>query len=187
MNTPNKLTLLRIALCPLFVLLLFCDFIPAHYFLSAVVFSGAALTDLFDGKIARKYGLVTDFGKFLDPIADKVLVFCAYIGFIELGFASSVAVILMMAREFMVTSMRLIAAEKGTVIAAGSMGKLKTAVTMVSIITTLVLAAVQEWGWFLFLPLTPISHILVWLAAILTVVSGVDYLWKNREQFLSDK
>jgi len=187
MNTPNKLTLLRIALCPVFVLFLFCEWIPAHYFLAAVVFSGAALTDLFDGKIARKYDLVTDFGKFLDPIADKVLVFCAYIGFVELGLASSVAVILMMTREFMVTSLRLIAAERGTVIAAGSLGKLKTAVTMVSIITTLVLAAVQQWGWFMFLPLGLCSNILVWLAAILTVVSGIDYLWQNRSQFLSDK
>ena len=187
MNTPNKLTVLRILLCPVFVLFLLWDGVPGHYLWAMLVFAAASLTDLLDGKIARKYGLVTDFGKFLDPRADKVLVFCALIAFIELGLASSVAVILMMAREFMVTSLRLVAAGKGTVIAAGSLGKLKTAMTMVSIVVTLALTAAQEMGFLLAVPVAAVSGALVWVAAALTVISGVDYLWQNRSQILLDK
>ena len=142
MNTPNKLTLLRIFLVPVFLLFFLCEGIPLHNVWALLVFALASATDAMDGHIARSRNLVTDFGKFLDPVADKVLVFAALIAFIDFGWASSVAVIIMIAREFLVSSLRMVAADNGTVIAAGKLGKLKTAVTMASIVVVLVLAAV---------------------------------------------
>ena len=183
MNTPNKLTLLRMALVPFFLIFLLCKGIPLHGLWALILFAAASATDALDGHIARSRNLVTDFGKFLDPVADKVLVFAALIAFIEMGLASSVAVVIMMAREFLVSSLRMVAAGKGTVIAAGKSGKLKTAVTMASIAAVLALMAIAEFGLFpADFPLALISNILVWVSAGITVVSGIEYLWVNRQQ-----
>ena len=184
MNLPNKLTLLRVILVPFFLLFLLVDAIPYHGLWALIVFAAASVTDALDVHIARSRNLITDFGKFLDPVADKVLVFAALIAFIELGLASSVAVVIMMAREFLVSSMRMVAASKGKVIAAGKSGKVKTAVTMVSIVVILLLLAISGFGVPAFpLPLTLISNILIWICAALTIYSGAEYLIQNREVF----
>ena len=184
MNLPNKLTLLRVILVPFFLLFLLVDAIPYHGLWALIVFAAASVTDALDGHIARSRNLITDFGKFLGPVADKVVVFAALIAFIELGLASSVAVVIMMAREFLVSSMRMVAASKGKVIAAGKSGKVKTAVTMVSIVVILLLLAISGFGVPAFpLPLTLISNILIWICAALTIYSGAEYLIQNREVF----
>lgn len=186
MNTPNKLTIIRIILAPVFLLFLLGDFIPWHYLWALIVFAVASGTDALDGHLARKHQLITNFGKFLDPLADKILVFSALIAFIDLGFANSVAVIIMMAREFLVTSLRLVASDNGTVIAASKLGKLKTAMTMAAIVVVLCLSAICEVSSFT-VDIALISNILVWVAAAITLLSGGEYLWKNRDQFRSDK
>lgn len=188
MNTPNKLTVLRMILVPFFLLFLLVERIPMHSVWALLVFAAASVTDAMDGHIARSRNLVTDFGKFLDPVADKVLVFSALIAFIELGCASSVAVVIMMAREFLVSSLRMVAAGNGTVIAAGKLGKLKTAVTMVSIVTILLLFATADAGILpITFPIPLVSQVLVWVSAAITVVSGAEYLWVNRAQFTASK
>lgn len=187
MNTPNKLTLLRILLVPVFLLFFLCEGIPLHSVWALVVFALASATDAMDGHIARSRNLITNFGKFLDPVADKVLVFAALVAFIDFGWASSVAVIIMIAREFLVSSLRMVAADNGTVIAAGKLGKLKTAVTMASIVAVLVLSAVMEFGLLAEFPIGTVSNILVWVSAAITVISGIEYLWNNRSQFNSSK
>ncbi len=188
MNTPNKLTLLRILLVPVFLLFFLCEWIPLHNVWALLVFALASATDAMDGHIARSRNLVTDFGKFLDPVADKVLVFAALVAFIGFGWASSVAVIIMIAREFLVSSLRMVAADNGTVIAAGKLGKLKTAMTMASVVVVLVLAAVMDSGLLAEdFPIGTISNVLVWVSAVMTVISGIEYLWKNRSQFNSSK
>ena len=187
MNTPNKLTLLRILLVPVFLLFFLCEGIPLHSLWALAVFGLASVTDAMDGHIARSRNLITNFGKFLDPVADKVLVFAALVAFIDFGWASSVAVVIMLAREFLVSSLRMVAADNGTVIAAGKLGKLKTAVTMASIVAVLVLSAAMEFGLLADFPIGMISNILVWVSAVITVISGAEYLWKNRAQFHSSK
>ena len=182
MNLPNKLTLLRIGLTPFFLFFLLCSCIPGAGFWALSIFIAASVTDALDGHIARSRGMVTDFGKFLDPVADKVLTFAALIAFVELGLASSAAVVLMMAREFLVSSLRMVAAGHGRVLAAGNSGKVKTAVTMVVIVFVLLLRAL---GGLLpeAFPLATLSHGLVWICAALTLWSGAEYLWKNRSEF----
>lgn len=179
MNLPNKLTVLRMILVPFFVLFLLLDSIPMHYFWAFIVFGVASITDWLDGKIARKYNLITTFGKFLDPLADKVLVLSAMIAFIELGLASTVVVIIVIAREFLVTSLRLVAAGDGIVIAAGMSGKVKTATQMASIVIVLLLAAIGEFVTLGF-DLMLLSNVLMWITAAIAVYSGVEYLWQNR-------
>lgn len=183
MNLPNKLTMLRAILVPVFLLLLFVNAIPVNFTLALIIFAIAALTDALDGHIARKNNLITNFGKFLDPLADKVLVVSALIAFIELDIISSIPVIIIVAREFMVSGLRLLAANSGTVVAAGFWGKLKTAFTMVTIVVILInLAIAGDFDWF---GLTADSitkvvdiaiQILVWLSTVLTVISGCVYL-----------
>lgn len=180
MNLPNKLTVLRIIMVPFFVLCLLVDAIPLHYLWALLLFSVASLTDCLDGYIARKHNLVTTFGKFLDPLADKVLVLSAMIGFIELGLSSSVVVIIVIAREFLVTSLRLVAAGEGTVIAASIYGKIKTIVQMISIVGILALEALNEIV-SIGMDIALLSNILMWITAAITVISGVDYLIKNRQ------
>lgn len=183
MNLPNKLTLLRAVLVPVFLVLLFVKAIPLNFTLALVVFVGASVTDALDGHIARKNGLVTNFGKFLDPLADKVLVISALIAFIELDIIGSIPVIIIVAREFMVSGLRLLAADSGIVVAAGFSGKLKTAFTMVTIVVILVNLAVSgDFDWFGFAAggvqkVTDIAiQALVWISAGLTVISGCVYL-----------
>ena len=135
MNLPNKLTLLRVILIPFFLLFMYID-IPFHYGIALVIFAAASITDALDGKIARKRNLVTNFGKFLDPLADKVLVIAALTVFVELSEVNmgAIPLIIITAREFMVSGLRLLAANSGVVVAAGIWGKLKTAFTMVAIV-----------------------------------------------------
>ena len=183
MNLPNKLTLLRVILVPFFLLFLLVDQIPLHGLWALLIFTAASVTDALDGHIARSRGLITDFGKFLDPVADKVLVFAALIAFVELGLASSAAVVIMMAREFLVSSMRMVAASKGRVIAAGKSGKVKTAVTMVSIVAILLLMALGDLVTGMTVSLLAVSNLLIWICGVITVYSGVEYLVQNKDVF----
>ncbi len=183
MNLPNKLTLLRVILVPFFLLFLLVDQIPLHGLWALLIFTAASVTDALDGHIARSRGLITDFGKFLDPVADKVLVFAALIAFVELGLASSAAVVIMMAREFLVSSMRMVAASKGRVIAAGKSGKVKTAVTMVSIVAILLLMALGDLVTGMTVSLPAVSNLLIWICGVITVYSGVEYLVQNKDVF----
>ena len=130
MNTPNKLTVMRVVLVPLFMFLILADFIPFNILWAGAVFAAASITDLIDGKMARKYGLVTNFGKFLDPIADKILVMAALLCFAAKGWIDIVAVFIILTREFVVSGLRLVVAGEGVVVPAGIWGKLKTACTM---------------------------------------------------------
>ncbi len=189
MNLPNKLTLMRVFLVPVFLIFVFVSKIPAHYTIALAVFAIASITDALDGHIARKNGLVTNFGKFLDPLADKVLVLAALAAFVELDVMSSIPLIIITAREFMVSGLRLIAADSGVVVAAGFSGKLKTAFTMVSIVFILAVLAVQsDYNWFNIAVSSSVKsaiqvaeQTLIWISTALTVVSGCVYLkgyWK---------
>ena len=180
MNTPNRLTVLRVLLVPIFLLFLMIPTIPHHYGLALVIFIAASITDCLDGHIARKRGQVTTFGKFLDPLADKILVSSALICFIELGLASSIAVVLIIFREFMVTSIRLVASADGKVIAASIWGKLKTVLQMVAIITILLSRDLTASGLLpAAFPDVALARGLIWLCAAVTLISGADYLKAN--------
>ncbi|MCI8407287.1 MAG: CDP-diacylglycerol--glycerol-3-phosphate 3-phosphatidyltransferase [Oscillospiraceae bacterium] len=181
MNTPNKLTMLRVMLVPVFLVFLMVSRIPYNFLYALAIFIAASLTDLLDGYLARKNNQVTTFGKFLDPLADKVLVLSAMICFIQLELASSVAVVIVIAREFMVTSLRLVAVSgSGKVIPAGFLGKLKTVISMVSVIGILVLSGLAQ---MISLPaaidIPAISHGLMWLCAGITLISGIWYVVRN--------
>ena len=146
---------------------------PYFKWVALAIFIVASLTDLFDGKIARKYNLVTDFGKFMDPLADKLLVCSAMIGLIELGRIEAWIVIVIIAREFIISGFRLIAADNGRVIAASYWGKFKTTFQMFMVI--LMIANLE------FTPFPLITQVLKWIALVLTIVSLVDYLIKNKD------
>ena len=176
MNLPNKLTMLRILLIPVFMVFVELDSLPGHMLWAFTVFVAASLTDMIDGKIARKYNLITDFGKFMDPLADKILVTAALVYFIPLGLAPAWVVILILAREFLVTSLRLIAAGKGIVIAADRWGKYKTATTMVWIAYALLMQ-----HFWIGVPAAWALHVALMVLSLgLTLLSGANYLWKNR-------
>ncbi len=189
MNLPNKLTLARVLMVPLFVALFYWSF-PAHYLAATLVFVLAAITDAVDGHLARKHHLITDFGKFLDPLADKVLVMTAFACLLERQYLNVIIFLLIMIREFMVSALRLVVANKGTVVPAGFSGKLKTAFTMIALIAYLVyLSFRQDFGGF-GLPIPDAAYgwieivlqIFFWIAAGLTVWSGAEYLahyWKD--------
>ncbi|MBQ9384801.1 MAG: CDP-diacylglycerol--glycerol-3-phosphate 3-phosphatidyltransferase [Ruminiclostridium sp.] len=191
MNLANKLTMFRVILVPFFIAALMIPMIPCRFTVALVIFALASITDMLDGKVARKYNMITDLGKFLDPLADKVLVAAALICFIELGYAPSWAVWLIIAREFMVSGIRLIAAgsEKKLVIAANIWGKLKTASTMVAICVILVLHILADdfaviGGTF---PTQLITDILLYVCTFLTVLSGIIYLYDYREVLKESK
>lgn len=172
MNLPNKLTMARVILIPFFVLFLLVP-IAGDYskYIALVIFIIASLTDLFDGKIARKYNLVTNFGKFMDPLADKLLVCSALICFIELDLLPAWIVLIIIAREFIISGFRLVASDNGVVIAASYWGKFKTTSQMIMII----LLIAQIPGFDL------LEQAFIYIALILTVVSLVDYLIKNKD------
>lgn len=178
MNLPNKLTVIRICLVPFFVFFLLVESIPHRFLIALILFSVASYTDHLDGKIARKNGLITNFGKLMDPLADKILVMAALICFVRLGLASAVCVIIVMFREFAVTSIRLIAVEQGKVIAANNWGKVKTVSQMVAIIIILLLQALNG---FFSIPDSAavvfywIGQSLIYLSTFFTVVSGLIY------------
>ncbi len=196
MNLPNKLTLLRMILVPVVVVLTLVEF-PHHWICAGVVFIVAAITDALDGNIARKRGLVTDFGKLMDPIADKLLVIAAFVCFITVEFpgtwvsgpiCSPWVVIIILAREFLVTSARMIYAERGTVIAANIWGKLKTVFQLTAIITIFILMYGLELLSMFNVNLPIIADIvgvvfvvLTWLSALITVISGGTYLYQCRD------
>ncbi len=188
LNTPNKLTLLRIALVPTYMVFLLVDAIPNHYLWAAVLFCIASITDFLDGHLARKHGLVTNFGKFLDPLADKMLITAALICFVELGFIGSAVTVVIITREFMVTSLRLIAAGDGNVIAAGMLGKVKTVMQIFAVVFIMLLHALIDLG---ALGETfahrMITEPLMWVVAAITVISGFQYIWANRSSIHPEK
>ena len=168
MNLPNKLTLLRILLIPVFMIILYWGFPGANY-VALAIFVIASFTDLLDGKIARAHNLVTDFGKFADPLADKMLVTAAMLWFVENGQMPAWALLIVICREFAVSGLRMIASDKGRVIAAGWSGKVKTASTMVCIV-------------LMFLPIPKlVNQICVAVIVLTTLYSGVEYFVKNKD------
>jgi CDP-diacylglycerol--glycerol-3-phosphate 3-phosphatidyltransferase len=188
MNLPNKLTIVRCVMTFLFMAVLLMNF-PFHYAVALVLFVAASLTDYFDGKIARERNLVTNLGKFLDPLADKTLTTAAFLGIMsELGSPAILCwgVMLILTREFMVTSVRLLAAKDGVVVAASFAGKLKTVMQMVSIIYMLAAMQVMSLGvttrgMNMGLIITGVA--LIWVSVIATVVSGIQYVWALRHYF----
>ena len=171
MNLPNKLTILRVIMIPFSVAALMVDggTNQTMRYVAAAIFIIASLTDMLDGKIARKYNLVTNFGKFMDPLADKLLVCSALICMIELGQLPAWMVIIIISREFIISGFRLVAADNGVVIAASYWGKFKTVFQMVGVV--LLILNIEA--------LSVITSLVIWIALILTVVSLVDYIVKN--------
>ena len=166
MNTANKLTLLRVLMIPAFLLVLYLHVPGANYW-ALLLFAAASITDTLDGYIARHYNQITDFGKFMDPLADKCLVTAAMVWFVEIGQLPGWALLVVIIREFAVSGLRMVAADKGRVIAAGWSGKVKTASTMICIVLML-------------LPIAPwVNSICVAVIVLTTVYSGVEYFMKN--------
>lgn len=196
MNTPNKLTLARMIATPIFMATMLIDF-PYHYLVSLVLFAAASLTDMIDGKMARKYNLVTDFGKFLDPLADKMLTTSAYLGFMFLysaaggnyGWQMTTIVFIVLFREFMVSSLRLVTAKSGLVVAANIWGKLKTVSQMVGLVAALFFYTLIVD--FKLSQIQPVCDIIImvlfWISAILCVISGLIYLNECKSYINSSK
>ncbi len=186
MNTPNKLTVFRAVMVPVFLAVLLIEAIPARFLIAGLVFGALSLTDMIDGRMARKHNLVTNFGKFLDPLADKILVVSALVGMTVIKSDTKtellvwlIGIVIILAREFMVSALRLVCVEQGNVIAANIWGKVKTITQMVAILV--ILALEQLVAWFPQIP----SEILYFgdfcfiVCVISTVVSGVIYLKQN--------
>lgn len=174
-NLPNQLTIARILAIPVFIAVLLLDCRAA----ACIIFIVAAFTDYLDGSIARKYNLVTNFGKLMDPLADKLLTMSAFICLVELGDIPGWMVIVILGREFIITGMRQVAAAEGIVVAAGWSGKIKTVCQMVAI----PLIVLKNWP-FNMLPFPcPVDQIMLWAALVMTVWSGVEYIVKNKQVF----
>ena len=172
MNTPNKLTIARMIMVPFLVLFMLTGWGgDANRYICLVIFATASITDWFDGKLARKYNLVTNFGKFMDPLADKLLVCSAMICFIEMGRLDAWIVIVIIAREFIISGFRLIAAENGVVIAANYWGKFKTVSQMIMIILLII-----DFGGFFDI----LEQIFIWVSVALTVISLMTYVLQNK-------
>ena len=178
MNLPNQLTMLRILMIPVFVILLMNEMPYA----AGVLFIAASLTDALDGHIARSRGLITNFGKIMDPLADKLLVASALICLVDLGQVPGWMVIVILGREFLITGLRSVAAGEGIIIAAGTSGKVKTVLQMIAISVILL----QNWPFSLFTEV-PVGTILLWLAVLVTIYSGIEYVVKSRDVFLQKK
>ena len=182
MNLPNKITVFRIFLAPVWLAVFLID-IPYRWLVSACVFALAAATDAIDGRIARKNNIVTVFGKFLDPIADKMLVTAGLLAFLKEGLCNIWIVFIILVREFIITSLRLIASSQGVVIPANIFGKIKTVMQMVGIIMTLAFE-----GFIALFPqltvlctlLRALYNVALWLSALMTVISGINYLVNNK-------
>ncbi|MCS1410876.1 MAG: CDP-diacylglycerol--glycerol-3-phosphate 3-phosphatidyltransferase [Verrucomicrobia subdivision 3 bacterium] len=195
MNVPNQLTISRFVLTAIFLMVVFAE-IPFGETISLAIFVAASLTDYFDGKIARRDKLVTNFGILMDPLADKVLTCSAFIAFVELGFVSAWMVVIIVARELAITGLRLLAASKNVVLAAERYGKHKTISQITAIISILTFASYPQWGsvgelvfgwqiaeeswvyWF--------TEFAKWVAVLLTLYSGAVYLWRNQDLYLDD-
>lgn len=192
MNIPNQITISRILLIPVFMIFMLNDFgwgemnllgatLPVSHFIGALIFIFASLTDWVDGYYARKYNLVTTFGKFLDPLADKLLVSAALIILVELGFAPAWIVIIIISREFAVTGLRLVLAGEGEVVAAGGLGKIKTTAQILAI------ASLLLYDMIFTLIGVPFGMIMLYIALIFTVWSGWDYFYANRKALMASK
>ncbi|MBM7701936.1 CDP-diacylglycerol--glycerol-3-phosphate 3-phosphatidyltransferase [Metabacillus iocasae] len=192
MNLPNKITISRILMIPIFLVLMLVELpwgelvvgevtVPVSHLIGAAVFIIASTTDWVDGYYARKYNLVTNLGKFLDPLADKLLVSAALIALVELGSASAWAAVIIISREFAVTGLRLVLAGEGEVVAANMLGKIKTW-TQIIAISALLLYNLP----FVFISI-PFADIALWIAVIFTVISGWDYFAKNKQAFVNSK
>lgn len=195
MNLPNKLTLLRIILVPFFIATILIDF-PLHYLVSGILFGIASVTDSLDGRIARSQNLVTDFGKFADPLADKILVISALVCFLQtglLGAYGAIPVVVVLFREFAVSGIRLVAASSGKVVAANIWGKIKTVSQMVGIASIFAMQSILEIMSLINYSVKGLSEIflaigitVVWISTLFTIISGVIYI-KDNSSFLKDK
>ena len=172
MTTANKITIVRVILVPVLVLLMYLDF-PGHIYWALAVFVIASLSDFADGYIARHYDQVSDFGKFMDPLADKVLVLAAMAVFVEWGVMPAWVLIIVLAREFAVSGLRLVAVDNGRVIVAAWSGKIKTGCTMVGIILMMLIGIPQEIDW--------LNTAVCIIIAVTTVYSGAEYFIKNKD------
>ena len=175
MNLPNKLTVARMIAVPFFIAAYMLGYFP----LALVLFCLASLTDALDGKIARSRGLVTNFGKIMDPLADKILVYSAMCLFIESDLIKAWMMIIILAREFIVAGMRTVAASEGKVLAAGMSGKIKTVLQMVAVIMYLFAMSVPS----IYDKVLLAANVIFWASLVMTVYSGTEYVWKNREVF----
>jgi len=187
MNLPNKLTILRLVFIPFYVFFLMTNYFTFSSHIAMVLFCLASLTDMFDGKIARKYNLVTDFGKFADPLADKILVVSGMICFVALGKLPVWICIIILAREFAISGFRLVLAAKGTVVAASKIAKFKTTFQMIMII----LMTFDMQGLVIAKGFSPVvltvynivTMVIMYIALALTIISMIDYFYKNRKGF----
>lgn len=193
MNLPNQLTVARLLLTFVFVAVLSIDGVPHAGTAALLVFSVAAYTDFLDGHLARKHNLITNFGKLMDPLADKILMCAGFVLLSEQGFIAAWIVVAILSREFLVTGLRLVASAEGVVLAAEGLGKYKTIFQIVTVIYFLLVLAAREplFAWLnpvldvrLFSPAL-LGTALVWVSLVLTMVSGISYVWKNR-QILAD-
>ena len=189
MNLPNKLTLTRIILVPVFMVFVSLtqigteDFNPTWYLVAGIIFAAASFTDFLDGHLARKWNMVTDFGKFADPLADKLLTTVAFLYMMRDGVCSPVVLCIILAREFAVSGLRMVAAgaKDGKVIAANMWGKVKTVLQMLSIIFYFFgMAITANVSWDATVVVVGASVVLCWLVAAVTAISGIKYLWDNR-------
>ena len=174
MNLPNKLTTLRIVLVPVFILVYLGT---GNGWASAAIFLLASFTDYLDGHLARKYQLITNYGKIMDPLADKLLVTSALVCMVQTAVVPAWMVIVILAREFAITGLRAVAASEGVVIAAAWSGKIKTVTQMIAILLLLL----ENWP-FYYLHL-PVDRIMLWIAVMMTIYSGIEYIWKSRTLF----
>ena len=191
MNLPNKLTLLRVILVPVFMVFAAlsnygtAEYNPTFMLVAGIVFAVASFTDFLDGYLARKYHLVTNFGKFMDPLADKCLTTAAFVYMVVDGLCSPVVLAVILFREFAVAGVRMIAAESGTVIAANMWGKVKTVLQMLTILFYYFAAALGAPSDAMGVGI--ITQVLCWLVAAATLLSGCIYLWQNRACFMQAK
>ena len=186
MNLPNKLTMLRVLFIPFVMIFILVDGIPHGWLFGGICFGLASITDMLDGRIARSRNLVTDFGKLMDPVADKMLVMSTLVCFVQKGICGAWVVAIILFREFLVTSVRMVAAEKGIVIPANIWGKIKTVTQMVSISGIFCGCAAFE---FAFIPtvvgnlLITVSMFVLYVAVIATILSGAVYVYDSRDLF----